>query len=73
MTQVDEKEILNYIASLSAPILLTGPHTANLNRGGKATGIPVKKHLREMWVSTIVLMLADALQETSSFVIWSRQ
>ena len=54
----------SYFANLGrGPILLTAPHTCMLFRGGKVMAERERTHKREHWVSTIVLMIADAMEE----------
>ena len=74
---------LSYIANLSrGPILLTAPHSAVLFRGGiSVDGKKERTHMRESWAASIVLMLAneiDNLQAKSkqktgaSFIVWNK-
>jgi len=60
----EEISILNsenvYVCSLGGPILFTAPHSCTLKR--QVDG-ELKTHLRERFSSTIVLMIAEAIEE----------
>lgn len=47
-----------YIACYRGPILLSAPHSTRIQRGGALTKCKERIHLREQWVSTLVLKLA---------------
>jgi len=47
-----------YLVSLRGPILLSAAHSTKIMRGGKLTKTKERTHLREQWVSTIVLKVA---------------
>jgi hypothetical protein len=56
--------IASYVANLSrGPILLTAPHSNTMFRGGPFMGQTTRGHRREHWASTIVLQLADAIED----------
>jgi hypothetical protein len=62
--KVQEAPEISYVANLSrGPILITAPHSALVKRGGGATNTKLRTHWREHWASTIVLMLAQAIEE----------
>ena len=59
-----------YVANLSrGPILLTAPHSTKVKRGGSLVNQKERTHLREHWASTIVLLLAQAIEEMEGKVI----
>lgn len=55
-----------YIASFRGPILLSAPHSTKIQRGGALSKTKERIHLREQWVSTLVLKLAIAIEQLTT-------
>lgn len=53
----------SYIASFRGPILLSAPHSARICRGGQLTKTRERIHLREQYVSTLVLKIAAEIEK----------
>ena len=52
-----------YIASFRGPILISAPHSIRLKRGGHHTKSKERIHLREQWVSTLILKLVAEMEQ----------